>query len=448
MKEQSTQPKWLTRVQEQSWEPEILISGIVLIILTQLPRQIDALLHFLKTQSTWLLYYTNLPENLAAFLKVAIYWTIFGLGVHLAMRSVWVSMVGLSYAFPKGIDANKLKYKGKFADMIDRLPAFPEQIQKLERACSTIYAIAFLMFMLMIGAFLGIVTISLIIILWIMIDLSSFQAAQNSIDQYINYVLLVLAVPYIIDFLTLGGLKRIKWLHFIYRPIYRLLSLITLSPIYRPVYYGLVSNIKKRYLIAGLAIYSLISGWLYFGFGNGAFSTHKMYPRISLITEYVGNFEDRTDGPISRFAHVPSDIIEGQVLPLFAVHSSGMEDSIALACNEAKLSPTPFPNDTASRNIACLNYFYIPVVDDDTIWEPNWLYRKFDRYNQVGLQTWLDLAEYERGRHRIRLLYRYTRGYVTAAQFTIFKESPKLTPAATSSETLHSTSDPVSDPTP
>ncbi|MCE2495881.1 MAG: hypothetical protein J4F31_04790 [Flavobacteriales bacterium] len=72
MKEQSSQPKWLTRVQEQSWEPEILISGIVLIILTRLPGGIDDFVMFLKTQSPWILFYTNLPENLSAFLKVAI----------------------------------------------------------------------------------------------------------------------------------------------------------------------------------------------------------------------------------------------------------------------------------------------------------------------------------------------------------------------------------------
>jgi len=33
-------PKWLKRVQENSWEPEILLSGFVLIGLMQLPEKI------------------------------------------------------------------------------------------------------------------------------------------------------------------------------------------------------------------------------------------------------------------------------------------------------------------------------------------------------------------------------------------------------------------------
>ena len=212
-----------------------------------------------------------------------------------------VSMVGLSYAFPNGIDRNKLKYKGRFAEIIDALPKFPAQIQRLEKICSTIYAITFLMFMLMVGAFLGIVVLSVLVISWMVIHPGSFNAAMEHIDLYFNIVILVLAVPYIIDFVTLGGLKRVKWLHV----IYRLLSTVTLSPIYRPVYYGIVSNFKKRYVISGLVVYMAISIWMYFVVGNKSFSAHDMYPPFSKVSEYTGYFEDHTEGPISRFAHVP-----------------------------------------------------------------------------------------------------------------------------------------------
>ena len=294
-----------------------------------------------------------------------------------------VSMVGLSYAFPNGIDRNKLKYKGRFAEIIDALPKFPAQIQRLEKICSTIYAITFLMFMLMVGAFLGIVVLSVLVISWMVIHPGSFNAAMEHIDLYFNIVILVLAVPYIIDFVTLGGLKRVKWLHV----IYRLLSTVTLSPIYRPVYYGIVSNFKKRYVISGLVVYMAISIWMYFVVGNKSFSAHDMYPPFSKVSEYTGYFEDHTEGPISRFAHVPPDVVDGNVLPLFAVHNSGMEDSIAAVCNTAELAPKKFPFKSGSENMPCLNYFYIPVIDSATIREPNRGFRKHERYHQLGLRT-------------------------------------------------------------
>lgn len=41
VKAEKDYPSWLKRIQEQSWEPEILISGIVLVALSQLPKAIE-----------------------------------------------------------------------------------------------------------------------------------------------------------------------------------------------------------------------------------------------------------------------------------------------------------------------------------------------------------------------------------------------------------------------
>ena len=59
-------------------------------------------------------------------------------------------------------------------------------------------------------------------------------------------------------------------------------------------------------------------------------------------------------------------MVDGNVLPLFAVHNSGMEDSIAAVCNTAELAPKKFPFKSGSENMPCLNYFYIPVIDSAT----------------------------------------------------------------------------------
>ena len=450
MEDNKNTPKWLVRVQEQSWEPEILISGIVLLILTRMPDQIDLFVQYLKTQTTWVLWFTNLPENLSAFLKVAIYWTIFGLGAHLIMRIIWVSMVGLSYAFPEGIDRDKLNYKGRFADMVQGLPDFPTQIQHLERICSTIYAITFLMFMLMIGVFIAIIALTSTIILWMIIDSDSFMASLDVIDTYLNWAILIITVPYLIDFITLGGLKKIKWIHPIYRPIYRILGVLTLAPIYRPVYYGLVSNLKKRWLITGLIVYTGVSILLYGTVGANASNAHEMYSRMYNQSDYTGYYEDISNGQISRVAHIPSEHVRGQAVRLFAIHNSGLEDSIARACEAYHQDSLRFPSPEGSwEDLKCLNYFYIPVVDQDTIWEPEWWFRRDARYDQRGIFIWLDLAKYDRGKHDIRLLYRFKGDLDNQAFITFWKDSPALTSREElSSESPHSTSDPAAAPTP
>lgn len=102
-------PKWLKRIQENSWEPEILLSGLVLIGLLQLPDKIRQLSLFFNAEV--------LSGNLSALfvaLEQVCYILIFGVIAHLFLRSVWVGMIGLSYTFPGGIKVDKLGFTEKF----------------------------------------------------------------------------------------------------------------------------------------------------------------------------------------------------------------------------------------------------------------------------------------------------------------------------------------------
>ncbi|MGB6035516.1 MAG: hypothetical protein WBG42_04560, partial [Cryomorphaceae bacterium] len=74
---------WLQRVQEQSWEPEILISGIVLFALIQIPPYIKEANEYLDLYSGWIFSSGNVDESLAAILLTANYWLILGFSIHL-----------------------------------------------------------------------------------------------------------------------------------------------------------------------------------------------------------------------------------------------------------------------------------------------------------------------------------------------------------------------------
>jgi hypothetical protein len=106
--EQET-PAWLLRVQEQSWEPEILVSGIVLYGLFQLPALLERLQHFLSHFSFEVFSGGTADESMIAVLKVANVWLIGGFMVHLLLRSIWVALVGLSYVYKNGVDITHLE---------------------------------------------------------------------------------------------------------------------------------------------------------------------------------------------------------------------------------------------------------------------------------------------------------------------------------------------------
>ncbi|NRA48005.1 MAG: hypothetical protein HRU12_02635, partial [Phaeodactylibacter sp.] len=205
-------PAWLVRVQEQSWEPEILISSIVLFGLFQVPALLERLQHFLTHYSLEIFSWGTADETMLTLLKVANIWLIAGFMVHLLLRSIWVALVGLSYVYKDGIKVEQLKFKEKFNQALFKNRTYESNIIRLEEICSTSFAISFLLFMCILGAFflLSIVALALAFAHELFPDFRNY----GWIDPFLMGVVLI----YLIDFLTLGLLKRIPYLSNIYYP--------------------------------------------------------------------------------------------------------------------------------------------------------------------------------------------------------------------------------------
>ena len=69
-------PDWLRQTQNNSWEPEVFISGIVLFGLIQIPEKLESLRFFFSRE---IYGTTNDIDNLIAVLMTGIQWLIFGL---------------------------------------------------------------------------------------------------------------------------------------------------------------------------------------------------------------------------------------------------------------------------------------------------------------------------------------------------------------------------------
>ena len=109
IQEHSKTPEWLKRTQEKSWEAEILLSGLVLFALMQIPGMMDQIEHFFYIKLKNPRYYL-IPSE---FFSIAIEVLISGFIIHLIFRGIWVGLVGLSYVYPAGADIYKLKFRDK-----------------------------------------------------------------------------------------------------------------------------------------------------------------------------------------------------------------------------------------------------------------------------------------------------------------------------------------------
>ena len=392
-------PRWLKRTQEGSWEPEILISGIVLLALTQVPRLLDQLHYWLEERTSMFFFYTSTVDDIVFdTLKLSTRWLVAGLIIHLILRSLWISYVGLSFAFPKGIQLDKLKMQPWFKNRLGKLNNFQAGIIRLENLCSSIYATAFLFVMasVSLGIFLSFMLLLGLVIAYLF---PAWVTADNQLDNILSVFALVFALPYFIDFITLGWLKRLPYFWYVYRYIYRFMSVITLAPVYRGIYYGLITNIN-RWRFAGLMIgYLLITVLLVIPNLSLPGSTPSVFTLGLGNASIDGYYRDQAAQRYSTWAHLQSATIQDGFLHVFLPHKRQYEAGILERCSdnlEIKGIADAFEK-TEDRNLACLSAVYSFYVDGKMLNPSRFYMRELEQTGQLGLETWIDIAHLPRG---------------------------------------------------
>lgn len=155
---------WLENLQRNSWEPEVIISGITLAFLFLFPAKIYEFCAYLNQDvgigsifSSLLVFYLT---GIVSIFKIFFV-------VHLCLRFIWAGLLGLSYAFPKGAINEKLF---KVAQTYNyQKPS--EMVLRLEKICSMTFAypISMVITFVFVTIYLGV-----LIAISVWFDLNSF----------------------------------------------------------------------------------------------------------------------------------------------------------------------------------------------------------------------------------------------------------------------------------
>ena len=124
---------WLENLQRNSWEPEVIISGITLAFLFIFPAKIYEFCAYINQElGVGYLFSLLLVFYLTAIISV---FKIFFV-LHLCLRFFWTGLLGLSYAFPQGAINEKL-----FKAAQNYNYQKPEQmVLRMEKICSMTFA--------------------------------------------------------------------------------------------------------------------------------------------------------------------------------------------------------------------------------------------------------------------------------------------------------------------
>ena len=293
--------RWLEKLQQESWQLELIISGLALFGVYNSRHVVIDIDMAAEMSFTPVLRFVSV--------LFAVGWKIFfiNLLIHVILRSLWIGAIGLRY-ISADIEYDELNYSEVFTKYLRRkVGDYDDFIERLERICSVLFSYTFLLFLFFLSTlcfFMGF-TIPLVTM-----DALGIDIGENEI--YIG----LFALPYLlfglivfIDFITLGGIKRIKdnRVSKIYMPIYRFYSTITLSFLYRPLLYNFIDEKYTRRLFFLSLPYIFV-----IAFGNRMFSDNPIphIPNQSVENGFTISDRYYDDLSMQRLGYISDDNIK------------------------------------------------------------------------------------------------------------------------------------------
>ena len=390
-KNQESTPQWLKTIQLNSWEAELLISALVLYALFQIPDEIQ--LFSLKNIAR-----DSRLQGFFSILKRAVELLKYGYLLHILVRGIWVASVGLSYVFPKGINKEKLSFKGRFKKELESNGSIIKNVLRLEEVSSIIYGISFILFGCLLG--FGILIVSFVLIA---------EAIDPLVDQSVQLagVIVILMLLYILlsfiiflDFLTNGWLRRSSWSADWFYPVAVFFRVITLS------FLVLISNIKgwKAYLVP-FAILGIISFTI---FGQKSMRESSRMRKLEEVQQTVyssSNYENTRNMGDLLTATIPSDIIQQNAIRLFLKDMRYL-DQIYLRDVGTKIQWESIPSDSSSKY---LNKWIRVTIDTLEIQNLSWFNSQHPVEYEFGFTSFIDLRSIQTGPHILRMSFDTTR---------------------------------------
>ncbi len=370
---------WLENLQRNSWEPEVIISGITLAFLFVFPTKIYEFCAYINQElGVGYLFSVLLIFYLTAIISV---FKIFFV-VHLCLRFFWTGLLGLSYAFPEGVINEKLF---KMAQNFNYQKP-DKMVLRMEKICSMTFAyplslvITFLVFTLYLG---------ILVSLYVWLDLTYFTTYLIFIGSILLFLIMQLSK------------KRSKLKTWYSQTIISSIGAIYQSNLGKwfAIFYGL-----SIFLLALPIIASDVQDFSLFANERDLNNFEQEWPAKNQ------HFEDQHD-PSKRFSRVflPSEEIVDDYLKIGIARFEG-DRKILEDLNSRFSASTDSLNWHELNETADLHRIYI---DDSLVTITKWEKYRLPNTGQRIYQNVIDISNLKNGIHHIRvekllLIYGFT----------------------------------------
>lgn len=413
---------WLEKLQRESWNLELLVSGFSIFLLVQAFEKLVSTFQYINLNTALEGNFDGMARTFVGILLMGSITLTINLVIHVFLRGFWIGAVGLRSVQDR-IDLDKLNYSEFFTEKLKKqVPSLDRMLEKLDTLSSVIFSFTFLIIFMffsffLFSAFLSVFIYLVNIVLEVIEEESLLEQIVKTIAYVFAFSFVFAGLTYAFDTLSLGFLKKYKWISKIYYPIYKWIGVITMAGVYRSIYYSLISRFPKAYIRIALLAY--VSLFVIFPFMK--FDQYIYYPDNGSEFKLSSNDYDdlRNKDYYIYEASIPSRIVEGDFLPLFIRYnlrdnevlekfcqdfnpkkSNGINSGISIGRNGISLSDAFINEENPGNALKCFSEFYSVKIDSMQI-VPDFYFYIHPNMRERGVQAMLEIENLSKGKHEI-----------------------------------------------
>lgn len=417
MEKTKKKPKWLRALEAESWQAELLISGIAIYGSLQLPNLLNkgidyAILHFPDAVLDPIYFVFWYLIIVSAVL-------IINFILHFILRALWISMIGLVSVFPDGVKRDTDFYSEHFMDQVlKEFPDVNEFILRLDKLCSQIFAFSFA-FAFSFFSFTLVISIGLILGLII----SSIFPSISPNTFFTAYIIIVLGPALISSILNAKKLREKKWVKKIHFPFFvKIWARVLFTFFYEPSQYIsliYITNSKQKGklgLTFGLYIFiaMLFAGIILFN-SNAIYLRHENFHRLGKRADkvYPSNYTDQIkENETVLEPIIPSDQIKGNLIKLFIPlarrENTFIDDICGAYQKDEALSRQENRNASRAHKLKCLEQYLEISINDTKISGLKYTYKNHPNNREPGVVTYVPTTSCQIGKNNLKIKSAFT----------------------------------------
>ncbi len=409
---------WINQFKIESWQPELVVSGVAIFATIQLAGFIGQIFKIAQANTDGIFQLTSYV--ICYYLQIMIFALMLNFIFHFILRTFWIGIIGLKAAYPQGIDFDKISatspyFKKAYKEQLKDINHFSWQ---LDRLCSGLFSFSFMGVLILLGSII-LVVLSQVITYGILalFPISDIKAQSKILVA----TLMVLFIPSFSSILALfPGIKnneRInKVLFFIYWHVNPIYFLFVKPFHYVSLTFGANLNFKKYSLLIAIYMFFLMTGFQYYSTINSdvaldrkaQLKTNRAFlSNPSSLNTVNSNMYDNLRGDENiQIAAIQSDVIYDDYIRLLVNYPKKEERWLLELCPQ---TPKQYVPDSLSKSekrkqkdeyaLQCFQK-YLQIELDGTIQSNvDWLFYNHSGNKEIGLITYIPIQQQKIGKH-------------------------------------------------